>query len=70
MKDEGIMFRSLLLRTFTEKKYSQSAKHEIMLLFGNIEPEKKEEIAKQLIPLVETGNSEEEAMRRVTEALA
>ena len=59
--------RTKLLRTFTGMKFSQSAKHEVMLLFGSIETHsEKEEAARRAIPLVEACKTEEEAIQAVS----
>ena len=58
-------YRTSLLKTFSEKKYSQLVKEEIMLLFGSIPPSKKEEVAKKAIPLVETSKTEQEAKNKI-----
>ena len=58
-------FRTRLLLTFTEKDYSQSAKHEVMQMFGEIPSEQKETVAAEAIPLVELSNTEQEAIMQV-----
>ena len=67
MKEDIYRYRTNLLKTFSEKKYSQLAKHEIMLYFGNIDPNLKEEVAKQSIPLVRQSKTEQEAITKVKE---
>ena len=58
-------YRTQLLVTFTEKQYSQNSKHEIMGFFGTLEPEQKEKVAKQAIPLVESSQTEQEAVTKI-----
>ena len=61
--------RTKLLCTFTSHRYSQSAKHETMLLFKDVDPNKKEDLAKMLIPIVENSESEEEALQNIRETI-
>ena len=56
--------RTKLLQLTTAKNISHSTVREIMLLFGNISPEKKEETAKKLYPIVENSKTEEEAYEK------
>lgn len=58
-------YRTKLLLAFTEKKYSQSAKHEIMKHFGKLKPEQKENAAKESIPLVQLSKTEQEAVTKI-----
>lgn len=69
MKEDIYHSRTKLLLTFTEKKYSQSAKHDTMLLFGILKPEQKEEVAKAAIPLVKSSKTEEEALQKIKELI-
>ena len=59
--------RSKLLKTTSDKGYSTSLRHEIMVLIGNISPDRKEEIAQKAIAIVEQSKTEQEALNRITE---
>ena len=65
MNEDKYFHRTRLLETFTEKKYSQEAKHEIMLRFGVLKKNQKEETAKKAIPLVQNSKTEKEAVEAV-----
>ncbi len=55
-----------LLRTFSDMRFSQSAKHKAMLLFGSIKTQsEKEEAARRAIPLVKACKTEKEAVEAV-----
>ena len=69
MKDSIYYNRTMLLQLIMKKKFSVSTGNEIMLLFGNIEPSRKELIAKTAIPLVQNSNTEQEALQRVKELI-
>ena len=58
-------YRTKLLKKCTEKNISDSIIDEIMLLFGSIEPNMKEEVAKRAIPLVEESKTEKEAINKI-----
>ena len=62
-------YRTALLEIITEKKFSLSTENEIMHLFRDIEPSKKEEIAKQAIPLVESSQTEQEAVTKIKQLI-
>ena len=64
MKKSKYYHRTNLLELTTERNFSNSTVNEIMLLFGNISPEKKEETAKKLYPIVENSKTEEEAYEK------
>ena len=71
MKDAGFQNRTELLRTITNRGFSQSAKHETMLLFGAIRTQsEKDEAAKRAIPLVKACKTEEEAVQAVKTVIA
>lgn len=62
--------RTNLLRTFTDMSFSQSAKHETMLLFASIKTHsEKEEAAKRAIPLVKASKTEKEAVEAVSKVI-
>ena len=69
MKEDIYRSRTKLLLTFTEKKYSQSSKHEIMKLFGKLKVEQKEKVAKEAIPLVKSSKTEQEAVSQVKQLI-
>ena len=59
--------RSKLLKITADMGYSSSLRHEIMLLFKDIKEEDKEELAKNIIPLVESSQTEQEILTKVTQ---
>ena len=62
--------RSNLVKTFLDLRFSQSTKHEIMLLFGNLKThEEKEEAAKRATPLLKACKTEEEAIAAVARVI-
>lgn len=70
MSEIVVTNRSSLLRTFTDMNFSQSAKHETMLLFGSIKTHsEKEEAAKRAIPLVKACKTEEEAVEAISKVI-
>ena len=70
MNKDIYYYRTELLITFDEKKYSQDSKHNMMHLFGKLDPGLKELVAKELIPLVQSSNSEQEASKIVEKIIA
>lgn len=60
-------FRTVLLKNIMDRKFSTSARHEIMHLFKDINPNQKERIAAQMLPLIESSNSEREAVQKAAE---
>ena len=64
MRKSKYYHRTNLLELTTGKKFSNSTTNKIMLLFKNISPEKKEETAKKLYPIVENSKTEEEAYEK------
>ena len=69
MKEHKYTNRTALLEIIMEKKFSLSTENEIMHLFKNIEPSKKEEIAKAAIPLVKNSKTEQEALQKIKELI-
>ena len=69
MREDAYRYRTELLLTFNEKKYSQSSKHEIMELFGKLKAEQKENVAKAAIPLVKSSKTEQEVILQVKQLI-
>jgi len=69
MKDNVYRNRTVPLQLIM-KKFSVSTGNEIMILFGNIEPSRKEEIAQKAIPLVQNSSNEQEAYEKVKKLIA
>ena len=69
MKEDKYHYRTKMLLTASERKFSQDTKGEIMHLFGNLKPEQKEEAAKKAIPIVEQATSEKQAYNKIAEMI-
>ena len=61
--------RTRLLQLASEKEFSDDAIREIMLLFGNLAPEQKEDAAKNLYPIIENCGTDEEALESVVQVI-
>ena len=61
--------RTRLLQLASEKEFSDDAIREIMLLFGNLVPEQKEDAAKNLYPIIENCGTDEEALEAVEKVI-
>ena len=62
-------FRSLLLKSITEKNISTFTVNKIMCLFGNMTVEEKEKTAKELIPQVQNCKTGEQILSTVKAAI-
>ena len=70
MNEHKFFNRTALIELITDRNFSLATENEIMHLFRNIDPDKKEDVAKMLIPLVKQSKNEEEALQKIREKLA
>ena len=61
--------RTALLKHIMDQNFSSSVRHEIMLLFKDIDPNRKEELAAKMLPLVKSSKTEQEALQKTTELI-
>lgn len=69
MKEIKYHYRTKLLKTTSEMKFSPSTEEEIMNLFGRLKPEQKEEVAQKAIPIVEQAKTEQESYNKIAELI-
>jgi hypothetical protein len=70
MKDILTYNRMNLLMAITDMGFSQSTKHDIMLLFGVLKTNlQKEEVAKRAIPLVKKCKTEKEGIEIIRKVI-
>lgn len=62
MKENKYRMRGELCKLFTKKQLFTHTGAKIMLLFKNIDPNSKEDLAEQMLPLIEQSETEEEAL--------
>ena len=58
-----------MLKLFMEREFSIFARSKISSLFENINPDKKEELAEQIVKLIEQSQTEEEALETIQQMI-
>ena len=69
IEEDKYHFRGKMLHLFLERDYSPTAKREISGFFGYLKDEEKEDLAKKIFPLIESSETEQDAVTKVKQLL-